>query len=152
MSFYKEVPGLKTTLESTLKFDTTPTEGSTNPVTSDGVAKAIKQGGGGTSSIVYLDGTEKFEDVKGLIDDGVEVVLKKARGTYLGETSYMFARLSFVQADMVSFTAFTTSVNGTSSMVYSLGARRVQLTSDDTWTISDEYELATKTYVDSLQE
>ena len=41
MSFYKEVPGRKTTLESTLKFDTTPTEGSTNPVTSDGVKGAI---------------------------------------------------------------------------------------------------------------
>ena len=41
MSFYKEVPGRKTTLESTLKFDITPTAGSTNPVTSDGVASAI---------------------------------------------------------------------------------------------------------------
>ena len=41
MSFYKEVPGRKTTLESTLKFDTTPTAGSTNPVTSDGVANAL---------------------------------------------------------------------------------------------------------------
>lgn len=41
MSFYKEVPGRKTTLESTLKFDTTPTAGSTNPVTSGGVASAI---------------------------------------------------------------------------------------------------------------
>jgi hypothetical protein len=41
MSFYKEVPGRKTTLESTLKFDTTPTAGSTNPVTSEGVKTAI---------------------------------------------------------------------------------------------------------------
>lgn len=41
MSFYKEVPGRKTTLESTLKFDITPTAGSTNPVTSDGVANAL---------------------------------------------------------------------------------------------------------------
>jgi hypothetical protein len=41
MSFYKEVPGRKTTLESTLKFDTTPTAGSTNPVTSDGVNGAV---------------------------------------------------------------------------------------------------------------
>lgn len=40
MSFYKEVPGRKTTLESTLKFDTEPKAGSTNPVTSDGVANA----------------------------------------------------------------------------------------------------------------
>lgn len=41
MSFYKEVPGRKTTLESTLKFDLEPTVGSTNPVTSDGVNGAI---------------------------------------------------------------------------------------------------------------
>lgn len=41
MSFYKEVPGRKTTLESTLKFDTEPKAGSTNPVTSDGVNGAI---------------------------------------------------------------------------------------------------------------
>ena len=41
MSFYKEVPGRKTTLESVLKFDTAPTEGSTNPVTSGGVKGAI---------------------------------------------------------------------------------------------------------------
>lgn len=40
MSFYKEVPGRQTTLESTLKFDTEPKAGSTNPVTSDGVANA----------------------------------------------------------------------------------------------------------------
>ena len=41
MSFYKEVPGRQTTLESTLKFDTEPKAGSTNPVTSDGVANAL---------------------------------------------------------------------------------------------------------------
>ena len=40
MSFYKKVPGLQRTLESTLKFDLKPTTGSTNPVTSDGVAKS----------------------------------------------------------------------------------------------------------------
>lgn len=40
MSFYKEVPGRQTTLESTLKFDIEPKAGSTNPVTSDGVAKS----------------------------------------------------------------------------------------------------------------
>ena len=40
MSFYKEVPGRQTTLESALKFDTEPKAGSTNPVTSDGVAKS----------------------------------------------------------------------------------------------------------------
>ena len=42
MSFYKEVPGRQTTLESTLKFDTTPTAGSTNPVTS-GAVKEVEE-------------------------------------------------------------------------------------------------------------
>ena len=41
MSFYKEVPGRQTTLESALKFDTEPKAGSTNPVTSDGVVRNI---------------------------------------------------------------------------------------------------------------
>lgn len=41
MSFYKEVPGRQTTLESALKFDTEPKAGSTNPVTSGGVNGAI---------------------------------------------------------------------------------------------------------------
>ena len=40
MSFYKKVPGLQRTLESELLFDKEPTAGSTNPVTSDGVAKS----------------------------------------------------------------------------------------------------------------
>ena len=43
MSFYKEVPGRQTTLESTLKFDTEPKAGSTNPVTSEGVKGAISK-------------------------------------------------------------------------------------------------------------
>lgn len=41
MSFYKEVHGRQTTLESNLKFDLEPTAGSTNPVTSEGVKGAI---------------------------------------------------------------------------------------------------------------
>lgn len=50
MSFYKEVPGRKTTLESALKFDAAPTAGSTNPVTSEGVAKA--------NAAIFDDGDE----------------------------------------------------------------------------------------------
>lgn len=41
MSFYKKVPGLQRTLESELLFDKEPKAGSTNPVTSDGVANGI---------------------------------------------------------------------------------------------------------------
>ena len=42
MSFYKKVPGLQRTLESELIFDNEPTKGSTNPVTSEGVANNTK--------------------------------------------------------------------------------------------------------------
>ena len=59
MSFYKEVPGRKTTLESTLKFDTTPTEGSTNPVTSDGVKGAIDGAVGEASEALQ----EQIDDI-----------------------------------------------------------------------------------------
>ena len=54
MSFYKEVPGLQTTLESTLKFDTEPKAGSTNPVTSDGVLKS--------NEAIFDDGDPGMED------------------------------------------------------------------------------------------
>jgi hypothetical protein len=56
MSFYKEVPGRQTTLESTLKFDTEPKAGSTNPVTSDGVVKS--------NADILDDGDESGEDVE----------------------------------------------------------------------------------------
>ena len=56
MSFYKEVPGRQTTLESTLKFDTEPKAGSTNPVTSDGVAKA--------NADIFDDKDESYTDVE----------------------------------------------------------------------------------------
>lgn len=56
MSFYKEVPGKKTTLESTLKFDLAPTAGSTNPVTSGGVAETLVEVIGG-SEIAPTTGT-----------------------------------------------------------------------------------------------
>lgn len=55
MSFYKEVPGRQTTLESTLKFDTEPKAGSTNPVTSDGVASGISQSMRDFEEVMYAD-------------------------------------------------------------------------------------------------
>lgn len=59
MSFYKEVPGRQTTLESTLKFDTTPTEGSTNTVTSEGVKSAIDGAVGDASAALQ----EQIDDI-----------------------------------------------------------------------------------------
>lgn len=54
MSFYKKVPGLQRTLESELLFDKEPTKGSTNPVTSDGVAKS--------NADILDDGNPAMED------------------------------------------------------------------------------------------
>ena len=43
MAVYKKVPGCKTVNISTLEFDTKPTKGSFNPVTSGGVAEAVTE-------------------------------------------------------------------------------------------------------------
>ena len=59
MSFYKEVPGRQTTLESALKFDIEPTAGSTNPVTSGGVATAITEAVGDASDALQ----EQIDDI-----------------------------------------------------------------------------------------
>ena len=64
MSFYKEVPGRQTTLESTLKFDTTPTEGSTNPVTSDGV-KSVIDGAVGDASAALQEQIDEIAEKAG---------------------------------------------------------------------------------------
>ena len=56
MSFYKKVPGRVTTQESALEFDTAPKSGSTNPVTSEGVAKGI------SDSVATLIDSEREEE------------------------------------------------------------------------------------------
>lgn len=43
MAVYKKVPGCETVNISTLEFDTKPTKGSFNPVTSGGVAEAVTE-------------------------------------------------------------------------------------------------------------
>lgn len=43
MAVYKKVPGCETVNISTLEFDTKPTKGSFNPVTSGGVAEAVAE-------------------------------------------------------------------------------------------------------------
>jgi hypothetical protein len=68
MSFYKEVPGRQTTLESTLKFDTEPKAGSTNPVTSDGLKSAIDKSAENSlddhdpDDLIIFDGSKDFYD------------------------------------------------------------------------------------------
>ena len=79
MSFYKEVPGRQTTLESTLKFDTTPTEGSTNPVTSDGVKSAI-------------DGA--VGDATAALQDQIDDIAEKAGSGYIPKGEATVATLN----------------------------------------------------------
>lgn len=99
MSFYKKVPGLQRTLESELLFDKEPTEGSTNPVTSDGVNGAI---GKSTTDIlddhdpdelVIADATKEFYDEHELgyyyaIDDKIYRCTKHTRSGSEGEYTY----------------------------------------------------------------
>ena len=61
MSFKKIInstnPPYEDQLASELVFDVTPTKGSFNVVTSDGVARAIESGGGGGCGTTYTAGT-----------------------------------------------------------------------------------------------
>ena len=51
----KSIQSLEKNKQDTLTFDDTPTLGSQNPVTSDGIRKAIDAGGGGGGSTVSVD-------------------------------------------------------------------------------------------------
>ena len=68
MSFYKKVPGLQRTLESELLFDKEPTAGSTNPVTSGGVAEAVIKSTENSlddhdpDELIVFDGSKAFYD------------------------------------------------------------------------------------------
>ena len=62
MSFYKKVPGLQRTLESELLFDKVPTAGSTNPVTSEGVAEALNESETNAVQFVFDDGDGSGEE------------------------------------------------------------------------------------------
>lgn len=69
MSFYKEVPGRQTTLESTLKFDIEPKAGSTNPVTSDGVKGAIDKSAENSLDDHDPDDLTIFDESKDFYDE-----------------------------------------------------------------------------------
>lgn len=69
----------------TLVLDTTPTEGSFNAVTSDGVAKAIAQGGGGGGAggdIYYVQGTDTPATIMAQVSAGKVPVIKNEYGLY----------------------------------------------------------------------
>lgn len=84
MSFYKKVPGRTTTLESALEFDTTPTAGSTNPVTSGGMKGAI-----GNSAKNLLDDHDPDEEF--ITDTSKEFYDEHELGLYyaLGEKIWL---------------------------------------------------------------
>ena len=63
MSFYKKVPGLQRTLESELLFDKEPTAGSTNPVTSEGVAEALNESETNAVQFVFDDGDQLVQTI-----------------------------------------------------------------------------------------
>ena len=63
MSFYKKVPGLQRTLESELLFDKEPTAGSTNPVTSEGVAEALNESETNAVQFVFDDGDTMAQSI-----------------------------------------------------------------------------------------
>lgn len=63
MSFYKKVPGLQRTLESELLFDKEPTAGSTNPVTSEGVAEALNESETNAVQFVFDDGDKLVQTI-----------------------------------------------------------------------------------------
>lgn len=68
----------------TLVLDTTPTEGSFNAVTSDGVAKAIAQGGGGGAGgdIYYVQDSDTPATIMEQVNAGKVPVLKRGGGFY----------------------------------------------------------------------
>lgn len=84
MSFYKEVPGRQTTLESTLKFDVTPTAGSMNPVTSGGVRTSIKE----NTKNILDDGDSESESIQ--ITTDAEGASAFAVGHYFEKTGQVF--------------------------------------------------------------
>lgn len=69
MSFYKKVQGLQRTLESELLFDKEPTAGSTNPVTSDGVAKAVNKSESDAVQFVFDDGDTTAQSIDDLTEE-----------------------------------------------------------------------------------
>ncbi len=69
MSFYKKVPGLQRTLESELLFDKEPTAGSTNPVTSEGVAESLNESETNAVQFVFDDGDTTAQSIDDLTEE-----------------------------------------------------------------------------------
>lgn len=92
----------------TLVLDTTPTEGSFNAVTSDGVAKAIAQGGGGGGAggdIYYVQGTDTVSSIVAAIGEGKLPIImtgRKGQTPYYLTHNYNNTELTFSSIGRVS--------------------------------------------------
>jgi len=120
MSFYKEVPGRKTTLESTLKFDTEPKAGSTNPVTSDGVARNINSS------------TKNTLDDKDQTDTTIEFKTNAEGAAVYDEGYYFLLGDKIYLTDSITnegavYTITATKKNGVIPVINSLVARIIAL-------------------------
>lgn len=73
-----------------LTFDSTPTEGSNNPVTSDGIYKAIQEGGGS----VTLDDTVTADSQNGVKSSGIYTAIKNAQDTVQGNVDALDTRVT----------------------------------------------------------
>ena len=120
MSFYKEVPGRQTTLESTLKFDTEPKAGSTNPVTSDGVNGAI-----GKSSKDSLDDHDPADTtIEFKTDAEGAAVYDEGYYFLLGDKIYL---TNSITNEGAVYTITATKKNGVIPVINSLVARIIAL-------------------------
>lgn len=120
MSFYKEVPGRQTTLESTLKFDTEPKAGSTNPVTSDGVFRNIN-----SSTKNTLDDKDPADTTIEFKTDA-EGAAAYDEGYYFLLGDKIFITNSITNEGAV-YTITATKKNGVIPVINSLVARIVEL-------------------------
>ena len=83
--------GIFTALEGkqdSLTFDSTPTEGSGNPVTSDGIYKAIQAGGGET---IVLDNTVTKDSQNGVKSSGIYTAIKAVQDDLDGQKTLISA-------------------------------------------------------------
>lgn len=120
MSFYKEVPGRLTTLESTLKFDTEPKAGSTNPVTSDGVVRNINSS------------TKSTLDDKDPADTTIEFKTDAEGAAVYDEGYYFLLGDKIYLTDSITnegavYTITATKKNGVIPVINSLVARIIAL-------------------------
>ena len=120
MSFYKEAPGLKTTLESTLKFDTEPKAGSTNPVTSDGVASGINS----STKSTLDDKDQAYTTIEFKTDSEGAAAYDEGYYFLLGDKIYL---TDSITNEGAVYTITATKKNGVIPVINSLVARIIAL-------------------------